>query len=91
MCCALPHGFTAFSTTQRMKKLLQAVLPVFSFSLSPPLPLPPSAPGTHGLAVSRLAQRTGRHMGGLFCNPSGHTTLAQGEGGEGGGDRASLY
>lgn len=33
-----------------------------------------------GIAVSQLAQRTGRHMGGLFCNPAGHTTLAQGRG-----------
>lgn len=33
------------------------------------------------LAVSRLAQRTDRHMGGLFCNPAGHTTLATAWGG----------
>lgn len=47
--------------------------------------LSPSPALQLGIVVSRLAQRTGRHMGGLFCNPAGHTTLAQeGVEGEGG-------
>lgn len=53
--------------------LLPPSLPFFS---SPPSPSP--ALQELGIAVSRLAQRTGRHMGGLFCNPAGHTTLANG-------------
>lgn len=83
--------------------LLPFLLPLlhilYSFSLSL-FPLPPSlvlffssslspSPALQelGIAVSRLAQRTGRHMGGLFCNPAGHTTLIQEGGrGEGGAD-----
>lgn len=49
------------------------------FFSSPLLPSP--ALQELGFAFSRLAQRTGRHMGGLFCNPAGHTTLAKGKGG----------
>lgn len=50
-------------------------LPFLPFSLSPLLPS--RALQELGIAVSRLAQRTGRHMGGMFCNPAGHTTLVK--------------
>lgn len=59
---------------------------LFLLHSSPPLPsssssLSPSpALQELGIAVSQLAQRTGRHMGGLFCNPAGHTTPGIGEG-----------
>lgn len=52
-----------------------------SLSSSPPLCRPHQCSRSLVSLVSQLAQRTGRHMGGLFCNPAGHTTLAQEKGG----------
>lgn len=87
--------FFSYSLTSRAVHLLLFFsLSASFFLLHSCLPLPPSlnlffssslspSPALQelGIAVSRLAQRTGRHMGGLFCNPAGHTTLAQERGG----------
>lgn len=57
-------------------------VPLLHCSLAPLCSASPSSSSSSSplqelaLAVSRLAQRTDRHMGGLFCNPPGHTTLA---------------
>lgn len=76
-CSAFGNSLFTFSLTFFFTHLLL----FSSHSSSPPLCRPHQCSRSLVSLVSRLAQRTGRHMGGLFCNPAGHTTLAQEKGG----------
>lgn len=63
-------SFPTLSLSSVSVSLSFSLLPFFSSSF--PLLLQEL-----GLAVSLLAQRAGRHTGGLFCNPAGHTTASK--------------
>lgn len=73
------HLFHVTSFPKILPSLLSRafnVLPAKTYSLLLLFPCILCSHRELGIAVSRLAQRTGTHMGGLFCNPTGHTTLA---------------